>query len=184
MDELGAATAQALIDRWYREHYRCVYQSLRRRLGCSHEDAEDLTEEVYERAYSSLKGQPEPITHPRAWLLKFGAYLCCEVYAASSPSALPLAWSSEEGASLDAQVADPDDQPENAVERQEFLQLVYGLLETLPREQHEAILLHCRDGYTYQQIAARYSGRAARTIRQDVQKGMRSLQEHWRQLDY
>jgi RNA polymerase sigma factor (sigma-70 family) len=189
MEKHASDSAGALIDQWYREYYQSIYQYIRCRLRCSHEEAEDLTEEVYERAYYSLKGQSEPIDYPRNWLRKFADNVCSEFRTVSHhyPVYRPASYTTfdgEEGSPLEDLESRPGDQPEHITEQREALRLVHDILETLPPEQRQAVLLHRMDGYTFDQIATMYPDRAARTIRQDAQKGMKNLKVRLNQLEY
>ncbi len=118
MNKHASNSAEDLIAQWYQLHRQSVYQYIRGHLRCRHEEAEDLTEEVFERAYYSLKGQPEPIAYPQRWLFKFAKNVCSQFRTdlSHNPVCLPASYMTADGEGgllIDDVEAPSEDQPEN-----------------------------------------------------------------------
>jgi RNA polymerase sigma-70 factor (ECF subfamily) len=129
----------ALVIR-YREP---VYRFLRRMTG-NHEDAADLTQEVFLRAYRGL-GRFEGRCRVRTWLLRIATNACLD-HRERQRQPLPL----EAAAALSAP---PEAEPDALAERRERWRRVREAVQALPPRQRAAVVLRLYGGYPYKEIA-------------------------------
>ncbi|MDQ7799699.1 MAG: sigma-70 family RNA polymerase sigma factor [Armatimonadota bacterium] len=136
----GEASAFAALVIKYREP---VYRFLRRMTG-NHEDAADLTQEVFLRAYRSL-GRFQGRCRVKTWLLRIATNACLD-HRARQRDPLPL----EAVAGL---ASPPETGPDARAERRERWRLVAEAVQALPPRQRAAVVLRLYGGYTYAEIA-------------------------------
>lgn len=120
-----------------------VYRFLRRMTG-NHEDAADLTQEVFVRAYRAL-ARFEGRCRLRTWLLRVAANACLD-HRARKRDALPL----EAAVGL---VAPTEARPDVLAERRERWRRIAQAIQALPPRQRAAVVLRLYGGYTYAEIA-------------------------------
>jgi RNA polymerase sigma-70 factor, ECF subfamily len=149
MDERGLVEAcragsrdafEGLVER----HQRSVYQLCYRYVG-NHEDAADLTQEVFLRAYRGLrsfKGQAAFGT----WLYRIGVNVCLNHIAARPPVAVPL----------EANRAAPRNAEDPAADllRAEQAARVRRAITALPPRQRTVLILRLYRELPHQEIAA------------------------------
>lgn len=134
-----AGAFDVLVER----HRRGVYQLCYRFMG-NHEDASDLTQEVFLRAYRGLrsfKGQSSLAT----WLYRIGANVCLTRVAARTPVI----------ESIDAR-EHIDARSESATERvlkHERAAHVRAAIAQLPRKQRATVILRLYHDMSHQEIA-------------------------------
>jgi RNA polymerase sigma-70 factor (ECF subfamily) len=150
----AAATDPALVeatlagdceafDAIVRRHQRQVYQVCFRFLG-NHEDASDLAQDVFVRAYRGLrgfKGQSALST----WLYRIAVNVCLNRVGAKTPRFEPI--DRAERADLREEAADA------AVLRQERAAQVRAGIARLPRKQRATLILRVYHDLTHDQIA-------------------------------
>ena len=134
-----------------------VYNYLYRMMGHS-DDAEDLTQEVFIRMYTSIdtfRSQSSLNT----WLFRIASNLCIDHFRRSKKSRA-IAYSLDEpvggeadGDGLMREVADETYAPHRLLENQETAQQVQGALEKLPEKLRAALVLHDIEGLPYEEIA-------------------------------
>ena len=190
MDKNTSDSANTLIDQWWKLYYTPIFQYIQ---GCmkkyGHEIALELTQEVFERAFFSLRDQPDRIENPQGWLRKIAENVCKSFLTNTNSHHVynPTYYTSEgeEKSYLDDLESPEDEQPERVTENLEVVRLVYTLLETLPQEYRRAFLLHYAQGYTYEEIARSFMvNRTPKTIStyarktREILKGRLEEQEH------
>jgi RNA polymerase sigma-70 factor (ECF subfamily) len=160
----GEESAFAALVIKYREP---VYRFLRRMTG-NHEDAADLTQEVFVRAYRGL-ARFEGRCSMRTWLLRIATNACLD-HRARRRDLFPL----EAVAGL---VAPPEAGPEAVAERRERWRRVAEAVQALPPRQRAAVVLRLYGGYSYAEIAAVMECSEG-TVKATVFSALRKLRSH------
>ncbi|MCS7235986.1 MAG: sigma-70 family RNA polymerase sigma factor [Armatimonadota bacterium] len=136
----GEESAFAALVIKYREP---VYRFVRRMTG-NHEDASDLTQEVFVRAYRSLR-QFQGRCRFKTWLLRIATNACLD-HRARRREPLTLE-------AVEELAAPPEHGPEVVAELRERWQEVWEAVQALPGRQRAAVVLRLYGGYTYGEIA-------------------------------
>jgi RNA polymerase sigma-70 factor (ECF subfamily) len=124
-------------------HRRTVYQLCYRFVG-NHEDASDLSQDVFLRAFRGLrnfKGQSSLGT----WLYRIGVNVCLNRVSAKTPVNEPL----EKHQHVDVRSESPSDR----VLRGERAVVVRAAIARLPRKQRAALILRMYHEMSHQEIA-------------------------------
>ena len=106
------------------------------------EDAEDLTAEVYSAALNCSR---KPVDQLRAWIFGIARRKVADLRRKSGAPALPL--EDAEGRLADAAT------PETALERRENVHQILKLVQRLPDEQREALMLQYVEDLKIAEIA-------------------------------
>jgi RNA polymerase sigma-70 factor (ECF subfamily) len=129
-------------------HQRHVYQLCYRFVG-NHEDASDLTQDVFVRAYRALrnfKGEASLGT----WLYRIGVNVCLNKVGAKTPkpeSLDPLLAASDE------RIASPAESASDAVLREERAVQVRAAIARLPTKQRATLILRIYHELPHEEIA-------------------------------
>lgn len=126
-------------------HRRHVYQLCYRFVG-NHEDASDLSQDVFVRAFRGLrqfKGQSSLST----WLYRVGVNACLNRLATKRPETEPLEFDTTQH--VDTRVADPLD----VVLRGERAAAVRVAINRLPPKQRATLMLRVYQELTHEEIA-------------------------------
>jgi RNA polymerase sigma-70 factor (ECF subfamily) len=124
-------------------HRRNVYQVCYRFVG-NHEDASDLAQDVFVRAFKGLrnfKGESSLST----WLYRVGVNACLNRVALKRPETQPL----DATQLIDARAADPLDQ----IVRDERAAVVRAAIQKLPPKQRATLVLRVYQDLTHEEIA-------------------------------
>ena len=124
-------------------HRRAVYQ-LCYRFVDNHEDASDLAQDVFLRAYRSLRGFRGHASL-RTWLHRIAVNVCLNRVGAKAPQTVPI----DEGEPIEAAA-------ESATERMlraERAARVRAAIATLPRKQRATLILRMYHEMPHQEIA-------------------------------
>lgn len=124
-------------------HRRAVYQ-LCYRFVANHEDASDLSQDVFLRAYRGLKnfrGQSSLST----WLYRIGVNVCLNRVGLKTPPSEPI----EHERHVDTRTEAPDAR----VLREERAERVRAAVAQLPRKQRAALILRLYHEMSHQEIA-------------------------------
>jgi len=124
-------------------HRRTVYQLCYRFVG-NHEDASDLTQDVFLRAFRGLrnfKGQSSVGT----WLYRIGVNVCLNRVTAKTPLNEPI----EKYQHVD----DVNESPSDRLLRGERAMQVRAAITRLPRKQRAALILRMYHDMSHQEIA-------------------------------
>jgi RNA polymerase sigma-70 factor (ECF subfamily) len=135
-----------LVMRWERPIYALAYRTIGRE-----EDARDVAQETFLRAFRALKGFKGQAKFS-SWLYRIALNLCRDWIrrerrqpVAQAPEGMDLIEMAGE--------ATPSETIEDLVARQEISQAVARVMATLPEEQRTAIVLKEYHGLTFQEIA-------------------------------
>jgi RNA polymerase sigma-70 factor (ECF subfamily) len=135
-----AAAFDVIVER----HRRSIYQLCYRFVG-NHEDASDLSQEVFLRAFRGLRrfrGQSSLAT----WLYRIGVNVCLNRVSARSPANEPID---------DRQFADVGAQsPADRIIAEERAAMVRAAIAQLPRKQQAALVLRMYHELSHQEIAS------------------------------
>jgi len=124
-------------------HRRPVYQLCYRFIG-NHEDASDLTQDVFLRAFRALsrfKGNAALAT----WLYRIGVNVCLNRLAVKTPKNEPI----DEAVHVDVRTESASDR----VLREERAVQVRAAVAKLPRKQRAALILRMYHDLSHQEIA-------------------------------
>lgn len=151
-------------------HHRDLVYGVARRWTPAREDAEDLTQETFIRAYRALVGYPperRAALRVRGWLASITLNLARNKARSRKPETADL-----------ASVAEPPDEleagPERSAERRESAQRWRRLLATLPRNQRMAVELRHVEAFSYPEIAQALA-KPVGTVKSDVHRGVQRL---------
>jgi RNA polymerase sigma-70 factor (ECF subfamily) len=138
--------------------YREPIYRIARRMVHSHEDASDVTQEVFIRVYRALP-RFAGRAHLRTWLFRITINLCLD-FAARRSRDVPtgLHHPAKEPA------AHPDDGPAERVERRELGETVARAIELLPPRQRAMVVLRVYQDLPYADIS-RIMGCAEGTVK-------------------
>lgn len=131
------------FDELVRRHQRSIYQLCYRYTG-NHEDAADLAQDVFVRAFKGLrnfKGQSAVAT----WLYRVGVNACLNRLAIKRPPAEPI----EAAQHIDARAQDPLDE----VVRGERAAAVRNAIAQLPPKQRATLMLRVYEELSHDEIA-------------------------------
>ena len=125
----------------------------------SAEDAEDLTQEVFVRMYTSISSFRAEASLS-TWLFRIAGNLCVDAFRRGKKRGpvhsldAPFAGSEdEEGGSATRDVPDWSQAPETVFGRQELSAQIQTALAKLPPKLRSAIILHDVEGLAYDEIA-------------------------------
>ncbi|MEA2234987.1 MAG: hypothetical protein QOD83_4803 [Solirubrobacteraceae bacterium] len=135
----GNDAAFSVIHDRYRQR---LFAYSRQMLGGSRQDAEDALQDVFLRAYSSLRSSDRPLSL-RAWLYKVAHNRCIDHLRKPAPLAADLFDTSRRP------LHDPIEQSER---REDLRQLVEDV-RRLPEQQRSALLMREMDGLSYAELA-------------------------------
>lgn len=150
---VAAATAgdvesfNQLVSRWERPIYALAYRTLGRE-----EDARDVAQEAFLRAYRGLRGFKGQAKFS-SWLYRITLNLCRDWMRRERRAPMVQVPEGTDPVDLaDARMA-PTESVEDLVARRELSQAVQRALAELPEEQRTAIMLKEYQGLTFQEIA-------------------------------
>jgi RNA polymerase sigma-70 factor (ECF subfamily) len=146
----GDATAyRGLVEKYQGRVYNVVYGLVRNR-----EDARDLTQEVFVKAYRNLGGFREDARF-YTWIYRIAMNLAIDFTRRRNRS--PVSGLEDDIASRDADggIAEVHhaDNPRRALERKQLYKQIMDALELLPEQQKQVILLRELEGLSYREIA-------------------------------
>ena len=144
----------------------------------SPQDAEDIVQESFVRAYYALERYPAErilALKIRPWLYKITWSVYCNYMERSKlQQSMPLD-TSEDSALLELE-DDGYEQPEEAFENEERRRELIALVDTLPQRYREVVSLHYFEDLSYQEIADIFN-QPAGTVRVSVHRGIRQLRK-------
>ena len=161
-----------VVTRYKAKIYNYVY-----RMTGSSEDAEDLTQEVFIRMYTSIdsfRGQSSLNT----WLFRIAGNLCIDRFRRSK-NRTP-AFSLDEPVSDDIrthEVADETYAPHRLLENVEMAEQIQAALAKLPEKLRATLLLHDIEGLPYEEIA-QIAGCPLGTVKSRLFNARMQLRQH------
>jgi RNA polymerase sigma-70 factor (ECF subfamily) len=179
-EDLAAGLAKHL-DRHY-EQFVLAYQhriyGFVLRLTGSRQDAEEIAQDTFIRAYRALAAYPaERIRAMRLlpWLYQIALNAVRNHLRRRSASPLPIDDPKGEGVALDF-ADDPQREPPAQVEQAELREELARTLAALPVHFRAAVILRHVEGYTYQQIAE-ILGEPVGTVKSHTHRGTLLLRD-------
>jgi RNA polymerase sigma-70 factor (ECF subfamily) len=137
------ANRRSAFDVIVERHRRHVYQLCYRYVG-NHEDASDLAQDVFVRAFKGLKGFKGQSTLA-TWLYRIAVNVCLNRMSLKTPRAEPL--DPRDRADLRAE------RPDIALLREERASEVRAAIRRLPRKQRATLILRVYHDLPHEQIA-------------------------------
>ncbi|HEV2776572.1 MAG TPA: RNA polymerase sigma factor [Solirubrobacteraceae bacterium] len=135
----GNDAAFSVIHDRYRQR---LFVYARQMLGGSRQDAEDALQDVFLRAYSSLRVSDNPVSL-RAWLYRVAHNRCIDHLRKPVPPAIDLFETSRR----------PLHDPTIEAERREDLRRLIEDVRRLPEQQRSALLMREMDGLSYAELS-------------------------------
>jgi RNA polymerase sigma-70 factor, ECF subfamily len=138
-----------LVERYQAEVYGLALRILGRA-----EDAEDLAQETFLRAFRAL-GRYDPTRPFGAWLHTIAARLCIDHHRRNRAKFISLTQPEEgtAGEERTIELEDPADRPDEEVEKSELARRLDALVQELPPDSRTAILLRHQQDLPYEEIA-------------------------------
>ena len=136
-----------LVTRWERPIYALAYRTLGRE-----EDARDVVQEAFLRAYRGLRGFKGQAKFS-SWLYRITLNLCRDWIRRERRAPLVQVPEGTDPVDLADERVAPSESVEDLVARRELSQAVAQAMAELPEEQRTAILLKEYHGLTFQEIA-------------------------------
>lgn len=156
-----------------REHQARVFHFIRRLLG-STDEAADLTQETFIRAYQALpRWRPE--ARFQTWLLQIARNAALDALRQRRRYA-------DVPADEQAEPVDPAPSPLRRLQSARDLMLLERLLARLPHEQREILLLREVEGLSYDELAATLQINAG-TVKSRLARARNSLLHGYRQAN-
>ena len=153
----GNDAAFSVIHDRYRQR---LFAYSRQMLGGSRQDAEDALQDVFLRAYSSLRANDRPLSL-RAWLYRVAHNRCIDHLRQPAPPAADLFDTSRK----------PLHDPIDEAERREDLRQLIEDVRRLPEQQRSALLMREMDGLSYAELARRSASRCRPSSRCSSARG-------------
>lgn len=136
-----------LVSRWERPMYALAYRTIGRE-----EDARDVVQDTFLRAYRGLKGFKGQAKFS-SWLYRIALNLCRDWMRRERRAPLVQVPEGTDAVDLADAQASPAESVEDLVARREMSRAVAKAMADLPEEQRAAILLKEYHGLTFQEIA-------------------------------
>ena len=135
------------------EYEKKVYSVALRMLNNS-EDAADMTQEAFIKAYNSLSGFRGDSKFS-VWLTRIVSNLCLDfMRSRNRRPTVSLSMEDEDGEDVQLDIADSSQSPEELLERSLTRESVRRGLQSLPEDYREILLLREIQGLSYDEIAA------------------------------
>jgi len=168
------AAFDTLFTRYQKRTYRLVQRYISNR-----EDALDLTQDAFIRAYQGL-GDFKSQCQFYSWLYRITVNLCIDFLRKKSRSEVLLYDSDESGELPMANIPDPrSDSPAKAVENKELRDHIRKAVRRLPPKQRQIFILRHWNGLSLKDIAATV-GRSDGTVKAHLLHAHRNLRKHLR----
>ena len=150
----------------YDLHVDRVYRHIYYRVGNT-KDAEDLTQQVFLKAWKAIGRYQKTGSPFLAWLMRISHNLVIDFYR-----------SKKDVTYLDSEIdfKDPDAGPEQLAEAQFDQQQIRKVILRLPDEQQQVILMSFIEGFTYSEIAASL-GKSEGNIRVIVHRALKRMKQ-------
>ena len=152
--------------RLYDLHVERVYRHIYYRVGNT-ADAEDLTQQVFLKAWKAVRKYKKTGTPFLAWLMRISHNLVVDYYRSKKDTAF-----------LDNELAleDGTPGPEQLAEENFDQQQIRKVILRLPEEQQQVILMSFIEGFSYSEIAAAL-GKKEGNIRVIVHRALKKMRQ-------
>ncbi len=157
---------------FYEQHYLSVFRYVYGLHGAPIEDVEDLTAETFTRAWKARHSYDgEPLTTGVGWLLRIAKRLVIDQYRRSKSRIQVV------GEFLDdIPIIAPS--PENLVQKGESYQQLWSLMNKLPAQQREILVLRYFLDWRINQIGE-YLHIPENTVSVTIRRSLQHLQQEW-----
>ncbi len=132
------------------EYQKQVYHITLKMTG-SEEDAFDLSQETFLKAYRSLSAFRGESSFG-SWLYRMAANLCIDFLRKNKRGGVVVSLDEEEEGKRPPELPDLSYEPQRALEKKELREKVRAGLEQLPHEQRLILVLRDVEGLSYQEI--------------------------------
>ena len=135
-----------------KEYEKNVYNLARRMTG-DPEDAADMAQDAFIKAYNSL-GSFRGDSKFSVWLYRIVSNLCLDfLRSRKRRPTVSLSVENDEGEDMEFEIADESQSPETLLEQKLTREAVRRGLDSLPPEQRQILLLREIQGLSYEEIA-------------------------------
>ena len=154
--------------------YEKTVYNLALRMTGNAEDAADMTQETFLKAYRSLKNFRGESKFS-VWLYRITSNVCLDFLRSKSRKpAVSLTAENDEGEEAEIEVADPAPNPEECLMSSLTRDAIARGLDSLPPEQREILLLREISGLSYEEISAAL-GLELSTVKTRIFRGRKRL---------
>lgn len=124
------------------------------RMSRNHDDALDISQDVFIRVYRSLSGFKEESSFS-TWLFRITTNICIDHLRKRerSQKTVSLYRTDEDGEEFELPIVDPEASPELHYDRREMTETLRSCVDELPPDQREIIVLRDINGLSYEEIA-------------------------------
>ena len=134
------------------DYEKNVYSIALRMTGNS-EDAADMTQEAFIKAYNSL-GNFRGDSKFSVWLYRIVSNVCLDyIRSRSRKPSVSLSTENEDGEEVEIDIADEEKTPENLLDRRLTRDAVQRGLQSLPPDHRQILLLREIQGLSYEEIS-------------------------------
>ena len=156
----------------YQEYYTPVYRYVYFRCRFGEDAPEDITQDVFLKAYTSFDAYSYTGTSPLAYLYTIAKNLLID---RGRKKRIPLVHIDEDDDVLE-QIPDGEENANEQMMRREEAQALRDKIQLLSPDQHDVILLRFIDGLSTKEVADAL-GKNEPAVRKLQSKGLRSLRE-------
>lgn len=154
--------------------YEKTVYNLALRMTGNTEDAADMTQEAFLKAYRSLKNFRGDSKFS-VWLYRIVSNVCLDFLRSKSRKpTVSLTTENDEGEETEIEVADPAPNPEECLMSSLTREAIARGLDSLPPEQREILLLREISGLSYEEISAAL-GLELSTVKTRIFRGRKRL---------
>lgn len=144
------------------------------RMTKNQEDAYDLSQEAFLRAYNSL-GSFKGESSFSAWLYRLASNICIDFLRREKRrDNVSLTYEDDAGSTLELELPDERFSPVSALERREMAEYIRAGLNTLTEEHRQILTMREIDGLRYDEIAV-VLGVSAGTVKSRISRARQSL---------
>ncbi len=146
-----------------------IYQHVYYRIG-NKDDTEDITQQVFIKAWKAIKGYKITSKPFIAWLLRITQNLIIDFYRVKKVTKY---------IETESEIPRSPESPQRLAESEYDQKLLRGIISKLPHEQQQVIMMKFLEGFSYKEISfsLQKSEGAIRVIQHRALKKMRTLLE-------
>lgn len=163
----------ALVKRYLDSIYRFAY-----RLTGSASEANDITQEVFIKAWRSIK-KFDTNKSFKAWIFTIARNATTDFLRKRKNAVFSEL--DNETENFTSTLSDPDPLPDEIFQRKELQQTLEQALSTVSVEQKTIILLHLTENLTFEEIAA-IENKPMNTVKSTYRRGLHNLKKYFEKL--
>jgi RNA polymerase sigma-70 factor (ECF subfamily) len=159
---MDAAAEEALIDRVKRhdleafgrivDAYQARIYGFVRRMLKNEEEAQDVAQEVFIRAYQALH-RFDGRSSLRTWLFRIAANLCIDRARRTERQGQSVSLTQGESGEDEMELSDSRWSPEEIILNDELVSIVEASIEAMSEKLRSVLILHDKEGLAYEEIA-------------------------------